>query len=68
MRKDKSKASYTTKWLNRNKHLWYEKDDEECLGQITFKPNACVPNIVREHVKKINHARLIKVWEALYEN
>ena len=49
MRKDKSKASYTNKWLNRNKHLWYEEDDER-KRPITFKPNACIPNIVRERV------------------
>ena len=68
MRKDKSKASYTKKWLNRNKHLWHQNDDEKCLGRITFKPNACIPNIVREYVKKINRARLIKLFDSFYEN
>jgi hypothetical protein len=66
MRKDKSKSSYTNKWLNRNKHLWYEGN--EFKREITFKPNACVPNIVKEHVKKINKARLYKLFEELYED
>ena len=58
MKKTKSKAAYTNKWLNRNKHLW---SDKAINGEfIIILKTKDAPKIVRERVKEINKVRRIK--------
>ena len=52
----KSKAAYTTKWLNRNKHLWFEVKDDNGINIIIIK-KVDAPTIVRERVLEINAKR-----------
>ena len=57
MNKNKSKAAYTTKWLNRHTQFWYEK--EYFFGSkviVITKKDA--PKIVLERVKEINDSRV----------
>lgn len=57
MNKNKSKAAYTTKWLNRNKWFWYEKD--YFFGsKIIVITKKDAPKIVLERVKEINDSRI----------
>lgn len=52
MRKTKSKASYTNKWLSRNKRFWHIEHyvDE----QVIIIDKKDTPKIVIERVKEIN--------------
>lgn len=52
MKATKSKAAYTTKWLNRNKQHWCEKAIKGVMQIVIKKPDA--PKIVFERVKEIN--------------
>ncbi len=57
MKKAKSKAAYTIKWLNRNKQFWH--DEPYFFGTkklVVTKADA--PIIVLERVKEINEHRV----------
>lgn len=58
MNKNKSKSSYTNKWLNRNLNAWYEKP-YKCTTVIILKKKDA-PKIVVEQIAKINDARIKK--------
>ena len=55
MKKTKSKAAYTNKWLSRNRHLWHETTINGINIIILDKMDA--PTIVVERIKEINHKR-----------
>ena len=58
MKKTKSKAAYTNKWLNRNKHLWCDKAvNGEFIIVLKAKD---APKIVKERVEEINKVRRVK--------
>lgn len=57
MKKNKSKAAYTNKWLNRNRQHW--KEQPYFFGTtklVVTKKDA--PKIVLERVKEINEHRV----------
>lgn len=57
MNKNKSKAAYTTIWLNRNKQFWHEVDYFGGTKKLVIdKPDA--PKIVLKRVREINDARI----------
>ncbi len=58
MKTTKSKAAYTTKWLNRNKQHWCEKAIRGVMQIVIKKPDA--PKIVFDRVKEINEKRRLK--------
>ena len=60
----KSKAAYTNKWLNRNRHLWEEKVVRGI--NIIILKTKCAPKIVVERVKEINTSRREKNCEVIY--
>lgn len=62
----KSKAAYTNKWLNRNRHLWEER--KSCGIDLIFLKTECAPKVVRERVKEINESRRRKSDEILISN
>ena len=55
MKKTKSKAAYTNKWLSRNRHLWHETTTNGIKIIILNKMDA--PKIVVERIIEINHKR-----------
>ena len=59
MKKDKSIAAYTNIWLNRNQHLWYEREISKQYSRITLKCQ-CAPKKVIEGIKRINDRRRSK--------
>lgn len=60
MKKNKSKAAYTNKWLSRNKRFWHEKQIGPISIIILDKIDA--PKIVIERIREINHKR---GWKSL---
>ena len=59
----KSKAAYTNKWLNRNKHLWEEK--VEMGTRIIVLKIECAPKMIIDRVEEINHSRKSKTTDEL---
>ena len=57
MNKNKSKAAYTTKWLNRNKQHWKEIDYFFGLKKLVVTKTDA-PKIVLERAKEINDSRV----------
>lgn len=55
MKKTKSKAAYTNKWLSRNRRFWHEKEINGTTIIILDKQDA--PKIVVERIKEINYKR-----------
>ena len=50
MKKNKSKAAYTNKWLNRNKHLWHENISHGVISITLDKLDA--PQTIFRHETK----------------
>ena len=61
MNKNKSKAAYTTKWLNKNKQYWTEIIVRKAKQIVITKKDA--PKIVLERVEFINWKRRLKAIE-----
>ena len=59
--KNKSKAAYTIKWLNRNKKFWHEEDYFFGTKKLVID-KADAPKIVLERVKEINDSRVGVKW------
>ena len=57
MNKNKSIATYTTKWLNRNKQFWYEQDYFFGTKKIIITKKDA-PKKVFQRVKEINENRV----------
>ena len=57
MNKNKSKAAYTIKWLNRHKNFWHEEDYFGGTKRLVIDINDA-PKIVLRRVREINDARI----------
>ena len=66
MKKTKSKAAYTNKWLHRNQHLWHE-DLVHNVPQIILHISDA-PKIVNERVIEINLKRREKGLHNIEDN
>ena len=57
MNKYKSKAAYTTKWMNRNRQHWHEEDYFGGTKRIVVTKSDA-PKIVLKRVREINDSRI----------
>lgn len=61
MKKTKSKAAYTNKWLRRHKNDWHEEDYFFGTKKLVVDKKDA-PKVVLERVKEINEHRVGLPW------